>query len=177
SGPGDLAPQFGAIAYAVGEPARELLHLSDRVGPARIAQMLEISRKQNVAIAVRGLFIPSRSHKLFILSEDPRIRAGSAPDHHSITVGLANHSQGVFGRVDIAIPDDGNSHSLLYCANQVPIRRSGISLLPRSGMHCDGFHAHAFRNAGNLAGDNALLVPARARLDRQGNAHSVANRA
>src|SRR4029077_576972 len=147
---GYLPPQVSAIANAVREPTRELLHLSNCVGPPRVTQVAEISRKQLIAIAIRGLLIAARSDKLLDLAEDPWIGAGPAPNHYGIAARLAYHPQGIFGRPNIAIADDGYLHSLLDGANQAPTRRSAISLRARSGMYRNGLHADSFRHPRNF---------------------------
>ena len=87
-----LPPQLGSLANSMREPARELLHLSDRVGPSRIAQVAEISGEQPVSVVIVRLVISTRRGKLFNLAKDPWIGAGPASDHHRVASGFRPHS-------------------------------------------------------------------------------------
>src|SRR4029077_10881060 len=175
--PCDLPPQLGAIADPVSEPTRELLHFSNRVRPPRVTQVAEVTRKQIVAVTVSGLVIASSSDELLDLAKNPRIRACSTPDHYCVAFCLVDHAHCVLGTPNVAIANDRYAHSLFDCANQVPIRRSGIGLLTRSRMHRDGLHSNAFCHPGNFNGYDALLIPAGARLDRKWDLHGTADHA
>ena len=59
------------------------------------------------------MIVASGGGVLLHLPKNPRIGGRSATDHHGIAICFAHHAGGVFGRVDVAIADDGNFHGLL----------------------------------------------------------------
>ena len=69
--------------------------------------------------------------------EDPRIPPRSPGDHYKITAGLIHHPLRLQRGIDIPVPDDRNTHSLLHTADHIPVRLPGIVLFSRSSMDRD----------------------------------------
>jgi len=113
----DGVAEFGAIANAMSEEAGELLHLADGVGHFGCDQAAEISGKQVVAVKFGGLVIALRRGVLRDLAEDPRVRRRGAADHDGVASGFSDHAGGILRSANVAIADDGNSHSLFHIAD------------------------------------------------------------
>ena len=93
-----------------------------------------------------GRCVVSATRRVLLhLAENPGIRGGGAADHHSVATGFADHALGVFGRVDVAIPDDGNIHGLLHGRDDAPVGGAGVPLEARTRMDSDAFDPDVFR--------------------------------
>ena len=128
-----------------------------------------------VAIPLARLVVGSRRGELRDLAENPGIVGRGASDHHGVASGFAQHAHRVFGRVDVAVADDGHAHGLLHIANDVPIGAPGVSLRARARMNGDAFDADLFGQARDFRGNDAVFIPSGANLDGHRNSHGGAH--
>src|SRR5579885_3326325 len=94
-----------AIADAMREVRRKLLHLADDIPLAALDQHGIILTHHLVTVMLSRLAVGAGSEILLNLAENPWIRRCGAADHHGIASGFAHHTDRVFGRDDIAIAD------------------------------------------------------------------------
>src|ERR1700680_4642267 len=118
-----------------------------------------------MALIVGGRVVPASGGVLLHLPKNPGIGGGGAADHDGVAAGFADHALGVFGRVDVAIADDGNFHRLLHGGNDTPVGGACVALNARARMDSDAFDAEAFRHFGDLDGNDGVFVPAGAEFD------------
>ena len=127
-------------------------------------------------VVVAGKIVAASCRVLLHLRKNPWIGRRGTPDHHRVATSLFRDACGVFGRVDIAIPDDRNFDRLLDARDQVPIGAATVALSPRAWMDGYTLHPDGLRHFGHIHGHNGIFVPAGAQLDGQWNADSGPHR-
>src|SRR5215469_5454929 len=86
------------------------------------------------------------------------------------------HGAGIFGRADIAVPDDRNLDRLLHRPNPFPASIAAVALLASAGMESYRREPAALRHLRQLDTDDLLIIPAGPELHGERNAHRGANR-
>src|SRR5277367_502337 len=128
-----------------------------------------------MAIFVGGQAVGAGGSVLLHLREDPGVGGRGAADHDRVAAGFFHDAFGIHGRLNIAITDDGNLHSLLHGGDNFPVSAAGIALLAGAWVHGDGFNAHAFGKFRDFDGHDGGFVPTGAQLDGERNADGGAH--
>src|SRR5208282_3502937 len=112
-----------------------------------------------MALVLGRRVVPAAGGVLLHLPENPRVSGGGTADHDSVATCLADHALRVFRRVDIAVTDDRNLHSLLHCGNNAPVGGAGIALQARAWMHGDAFDSYVLGHLSDLDRDDRVFIP------------------
>src|ERR1700733_11928837 len=171
------------------EPARKLLHLTDRVREFLFDQHLKVGADHLVTIGFAGLIveIPNISIAscidlaearaiLLDLSENPRVRRRCAADHHRIATCLRDHGAGVFWAANVPVADYRNLHRVFDGGNPLPAGLTAVSHLAGAGVQGDSREPATLGHARKFYADDLFVVPAGAELYREGNFHHGADR-
>ena len=100
--------------------------------------------------------------------ENPRVALCAASDHNAVAAGLLKQPQRTCRVHDIPVADNRNFYRLLYLRNDVPIRRSGIILLPRPAVHRNSRSAGFLRDFCHFNRIDVRIIEALANFYRQG---------
>ena len=100
--------------------------------------------------------------------ENPRVALCAASDHNAVAAGLLKQPQRACRVHDIPVADNRNFYRLLYLCDDVPIRRSGIILLPRPAVHRNSRSAGFLRDFCHFNRIDVRIIEALANFYRQG---------
>src|SRR5260370_17694132 len=114
----------------------ELFHATNGCKFAHVlAQHLEIFEQDSTLVFQRRLKWFAAMQSVFDLAKDPRIRHGASPNQDSITPGLTKTIERLLNCRDITAARNRNPHSFFDPLNQIPIRQTPLTLLPRPPSH------------------------------------------
>ena len=100
--------------------------------------------------------------------ENPRVALCATSDHNAVAAGLLKQPQRACRVHDIPVPDNRNFYRLLYLCDDVPIRRSGIILLPRPAVHRNSRSAGFLRDFCHFNRIDMRIIETLANFYRQG---------
>ena len=92
--------------------------------------------------------------------ENPGVSFGSPGHHHPVAAGFCQHPLGCLRRIHISVSDYRDGNRLLHLADDLPIRLSGIVLLPGPSMNRHRRRAASFCDPGDLHRVDGLIVKA-----------------
>ena len=112
------------------------------------------------------------------IAENPRVADGGPADHDSVHSVAFSVKDGFLGGVDVTVADNGDGHARvgLHGSDEAPVGLPAIHLGARAPVNGDGLYANVLQPLRHFHDGPARLVPAQARLDRDGQIDSLDHR-
>ena len=89
--------------------------------------------------------------------ENPGIPFSGPADHDAVAARLIEQCLRFFRGIHVAVSNDRNGNRLFHLADDLPVRFTGIILLPRPAMNGDGSRSGGFQALRHLHGVDAVL--------------------
>ena len=125
----------------------------------------------------RGRLICPGLQVLPHLPEQPRGPQGAPTDHDEIAAGGFVQGLGGFGAHHIAVANDRDGNRVFHLADDLPIHRGSVHLLPGPAMNRHGISPGGFGHLGKFHGVDVAVIPALAELDGDRDAAGLLHRA
>ena len=109
------------------------------------------------------------------LPEYPGAAEGGAPHHDGIHSVILESPQRAFGRGDVAVPYDGNTHAgiPLHLPDKAPVGLAGVHLRPRAAVYRERLYAAVLQLLGQRDDDPVFRVPSQTGLGGDGHTDGI----